>query len=94
MNRIFGDSIKCADQIPNNIDILFDDTDHEYDTLKSEFKTYLPKMRKGGIMIFDDMNDKLCPGAKRWWKELDYPNKINLSKIHVGYGMTAIIKNS
>ena len=94
INRIFGDSVECADQIPNDIDILFDDTDHEYDTLKNEFKTYLPKMKKGGIVLFDDVNDKLCPGAKKWWKELDYPTKINFPKIHLGYGMSAIIKDS
>jgi len=94
VNIIFGDSVKCADQIPNDIDILFDDTDHEYDTLKNEFKTYLPKMKKGGIMIFDDISDKLCFGARKWWKELDYPTKINLPKIHLGHGMSVVIKDS
>ena len=91
---IFGDSARCADQIPNDIDVLFEDTNHKYNTLEREFRAYYPKMRRDGVMIFDDMNYELSPEAKEWWEDLRYPTKINLSKVHLGYGMTAIIKNS
>jgi len=87
---IIGNSSDMANKIPNDIDLLFEDTDHQYSTLNSEFRTYLPKMKSGGVIIFDDMIS--CPGAKQWWKDLKYPTKLNLNKLHLGGGMTAIIK--
>jgi len=87
---IIGDSAECADKIPNDIDLLFEDTDHQYSTLAREFKAYLPKMSEGGVMLFDDMSS--CSGAKRWWSDLKYSTKVDLNKLHVGCGMTAIIK--
>lgn len=95
---IIGDSANCANQIPNNIDILFEDTDHQYNTLEREFKAYYPKMAKDGILIFDDMTCPLCPGATAWWKDLWWnkiftPNKFSLPLLHPPYGMTAIIRN-
>ena len=90
---IIGDSIECVSQIPNDIDILFEDTSHEYDTIERDFQTYFPKIKKGGIMLFDDINSNAYPGAKKWWKELDCPIKVELPKIHLRYGLGAIIKN-
>jgi predicted O-methyltransferase YrrM len=102
VTRIIGDAAKCANQIPNDIDFIFEDTDHEYDTIDREFKAYYPKLKYDGVMVFDDMNHMLCPGATKWWRELwwnkVYLNtptscaKFSLPKIHPGYGMTAIIK--
>ena len=92
VTRIIGDSAKSANQIPDNIDILFEDTNHKYGTINNEFNAYFPKLREGGIMIFDDINSKGVPGAKEWWEDLNYPIKINFNKVHLGFGMSAIIK--
>lgn len=89
--KIFiGDSADIASKLPNEIDFLFEDTDHKYNTLSREFKAYLPKMRRGGVILFDDM--KSCPEAKQWWNDLRYPTKVTLDRLHIGGGMTAIIK--
>lgn len=38
-----------------NPDIIFIDTDHAYETTKAEFEMWEPTLRKGGIMLFDDV---------------------------------------
>jgi predicted O-methyltransferase YrrM len=52
-----------------NIDLLFIDTLHEYEQVRSELALYLPHVRPGGIIVLDDIH--LNGGMKRVWSELN-----------------------
>lgn len=45
-------------QIKGKIDVLFYDAGHTYAETKQAIEMYLPKMKKGGVIIFDDWNHK------------------------------------
>ncbi len=38
------------------VDILFIDSLHEYDQVIAEYKAWLPKMKYGGVILFDDIH--------------------------------------
>lgn len=50
------------------IDLLFLDSEHSYTVVSSEYKTYAPLVRKGGILLFDDVS--LNPDMRRFWSEV------------------------
>jgi len=41
-------------QIPDDVDIVFVDTDHAYELTQAEIDGYAPKVRPGGAMVFHD----------------------------------------
>lgn len=49
-----GRSHDVAPQVPDGIDVLFIDGTHLYNGVKEDCEDYLPKMKKGGIVIFHD----------------------------------------
>jgi len=53
----------------NSVDVCFFDTSHEYNILSKEFELWYPKIKKGGILLFDDIF--LNEGMTRFWNELD-----------------------
>jgi predicted O-methyltransferase YrrM len=68
----------------SGIDLLFIDAEHSYGMVKSEYETYKNYMRKGGVILFDDLY--LNEGMTRFWNELTAP-KIELPAVHfVGFG--------
>ena len=85
---IKADTITAAKLIPNNIDILFIDALHTYEKATEELKTYLPKMNKGGIIIFDDIH--LDEGMQQFWDEIE-EEKIDISHLHPSPGFGALI---
>ena len=60
---IKGNSEDVADKVKETIDYLFIDGDHKYDAVIRDFKNYKDKVRKGGIIVFDNYNDPS-------WKEV------------------------
>ena len=89
INLIIGDSVESASKVPDGIDLLFIDARHNDDSPMRELKTYLPKMKKGGLILMDDIYDH-PDGIGKLWKELTVP-KLDLVGIHKGYGIGAII---
>jgi predicted O-methyltransferase YrrM len=66
---LIGESGNTVDQFDDNsIDVIHIDGDHSTDGAYNDFKQFLPKMKKGGLMIGDDYNwlsvkrgiDKFC----------------------------------
>jgi cephalosporin hydroxylase len=47
-------SFTIANKIENNIDLLHIDSQHDYDTVATEFKLYYPKVISGGVILFHD----------------------------------------
>lgn len=48
-------SADVLDQLPEQADIVFVDTDHRYDLTKAEIETYSARVRPGGCMVFHDV---------------------------------------
>lgn len=58
------------DFLPNGIDLLFIDGDHNYDAVVKDFNLYYPLVNPGGFIIFDDYlpytwngKSRSCPAA-------------------------------
>lgn len=61
------DTAKCfRDEI---FDAILIDTDHSYESVKAEYNLWRPKVRPGGLIMFDDI-DAPEFGVKRFWDEL------------------------
>ncbi len=98
--RIIGNSGAVADQVPDEIDILYIDGDHSFKAAKRDFETYLPKMRKGGLILIDDVTSVPERGVRMFWNKLK-KGKIKLSrpiqeiitfdKIHGEWGFGGVI---
>jgi len=86
--KFLGDSRQLYKTLPNDIDLCFLDTSHDYELTKNEYELYLPKMKKGGVMLFDDV--LTSKGVNIWWNEVEH-QKLLLDKIHLGYGFGVII---
>ncbi len=47
-------SIEAVHHVPDELDLVFIDANHGYDECKRDIKTWLPKVRKGGIIAGHD----------------------------------------
>ena len=54
-----------------SVGLCFVDTEHHYAQVRSEFLTWWPKMRSGGIFLFDDIS--LNEEMVQFWNELPLP---------------------
>jgi len=84
-----SDSKVILDNIKDKtVDICYIDTLHDYHQVLTETKLWLPKMKNGGIILYDDiiLND----GMKRFWNELQL-DKVELNHLHwSGFGFAII----
>ncbi len=76
---------KAADEFDeSSIEILHIDGSHEYGDVKHDFKKWMPKMKKDGIILFHDIsNQKVLGkimGSCIFWKELKerYPYTVEM----------------
>lgn len=51
---IAGDDLIVADQLPDQVDIVFIDTSHDYVQTCAELEVYVPKVRAGGVVLLHD----------------------------------------
>jgi predicted O-methyltransferase YrrM len=49
------------------IDYLYIDADHSYDAVMTDLYTWLPHMRRGGLILGDDYGNPAFPGVARAW---------------------------
>ncbi len=86
LKKIYSNDKQVLESITDgSVDICFVDTNHEYEQVTLETKLWNPKMKVGGIMLFDDINYN--DGMKRFWNELSM-NKISLPHLHwTGFGV-------
>jgi predicted O-methyltransferase YrrM len=49
-----GDSLAVVDQAPENVDLLFIDSEHTYDQTFAELEAYVPRVRSGGVVLLHD----------------------------------------
>jgi len=69
-----GRSADVAKTFDKEIDLIFIDGDHSYEGVKTDVEAWLPKMKKGGILIFHDIG--WAEGVKRVVSEYIKPRQI------------------
>lgn len=52
--RVLGDSSEIGQYWPIKCDFLFIDGDHRYPAIKTDIGTWVPKVKKGGLVAFHD----------------------------------------
>ncbi|MFA6160261.1 MAG: class I SAM-dependent methyltransferase [Parcubacteria group bacterium] len=69
IRKTFNEAI--SDFQDNSIDILHIDGLHTYEAVKNDFKNWLPKLKKDGIILFHDIKVKEDDfGVYKFWEEL------------------------
>ena len=61
-------------------DIIFIDADHKYHGVKKDTLTYLPFLKKGGFMIFHDVEEKTTD-VKKWLKEMMQDKRMTIKHV-------------
>jgi hypothetical protein len=77
----------------NSIDLLHIDGLHTYEAVKSDYETWLPKVRNGGIILFHDIccrHDDF--GVWKLWEEIKARNKYTHEFTH-SYGLGVLMKS-
>jgi predicted O-methyltransferase YrrM len=70
---IKGNTWEASSRFENgSVDFVFIDADHNYESVKKDILSWLPKMREGGIMSGHDYHNNTC-GVKQAVDEL-FPN--------------------
>ena len=69
-----GRSVDIAKTFDKEIDLIFVDGDHSYEGVKTDVESWLPKVKKGGILIFHDIG--WAEGVKRVINEYIKPIQI------------------
>lgn len=68
MRNYFKDAV---DSFPDNsIDLLHIDGFHDYEAVREDFMTWLPKVADNGVVLFHDIADSCEYGSARFWREL------------------------
>lgn len=71
--RIVKEKSGCSEAMRLTENLVFDflliDGDHSFDGVKLDFELYLPKVRAGGTVIFDDYGDPTWPDVKKYVDE-------------------------
>lgn len=70
-----GDSHETVPQFfREHPDLTFDvitvDGDHSVDGARDDLKNVAPRLRVGGVLVFDDTANPYCPGLDRVWNDL------------------------
>src|SRR5262249_32923697 len=66
-------SAKAQDWLPAECDVLFIDTDHSYDHTLAELRTYMPRVRPGGIVLLHDTEWEQTGASPDECRQLDEP---------------------
>ena len=77
---IDGDSHKTVPEfLRQNPDLSFDcitvDGDHSTSGAWDDLRNVAPRLRIGGVLVFDDTNNPYCPGLNEVWKDLIHSDK-------------------
>lgn len=75
-----------------NVDMLFIDDGHDYETVKSDFDNYSPLVKQGGMIVFHDVQG--LEDVRRFWNEIkqQHPYVEIVENTAVGWGIGIIFK--
>lgn len=74
-------SADAARYVPNNLDFVYVDGDHSYESVKKDLRLYYPKVRKGGVIGGHDFSARclgLVQAVKEFQKETGLPLYVSL----------------
>ena len=60
---LVGDDLDLEEFLPGDVDVLFIDTSHHYVQTQAELELYVPKVRKGGVVLLHDVELERPDGA-------------------------------
>ncbi len=69
-----GHDITIADQLPNDADVVFIDSSHDYTHTLAELKVYLPKVKPGGVILLHDTELTRNPRHRRSHRRDEQPD--------------------
>lgn len=72
----------------NSVDFLFIDSKHTVQQVHNESFAWMPKMKSGGWVFFDDIDTDRYPDLKTLWRGME--GRVDLSELHPGYGFGAV----
>ena len=71
-------SDEAVNLLPNNLDFIYIDGNHDYEYVKKDIKNYYKKLRKGGILAGDDIQNRRIPnGVAKALAEFAVKNKLD-----------------
>lgn len=83
---ILGDSRRVAGTVLScgvDLDVLFLDSAHTYDVVSAEYEIYQPRVKKGGLILLDDIH--LNRDLERFWDSLSI-DKLEINHLHTEHG--------
>lgn len=69
-NESTDEFFKSLDPEESKFDAIFIDADHSYLGALKDYNGALNHIKKGGLIIFHDINSAACPGIMRLWREV------------------------
>lgn len=54
-------TVEASRVVPDGFDFIFIDADHQQDSIERDCDNWLPKLKSGGIVVFDDYNNDDFP---------------------------------
>lgn len=70
LRMLFSDALQHFSD--DTVDLLHIDGLHTYDAVAEDFRTWFPKVKPGGIVLFHDIRARILDfGAWRFWDELE-----------------------
>jgi predicted O-methyltransferase YrrM len=83
---------EVLESVPDDIDMMFLDSDHSYEGIKKELDSYLPKLARRGLAIVHD--SILWPGVRRAIVELPAQyDRITFGTSH-GCGVSVVMRST
>ena len=92
VRKTFDEASKSFDS--HSVDLLHIDGLHTYEAVRHDFETWLPKLKKTGVVLFHDTFETGRGfGVHKFWQELaaKYPHTVQLPHSH-GLGMLCFDK--
>jgi hypothetical protein len=78
-----GFSAQMVTRFPiESVDCIIFDADHSYEGLAIDIADYAPLVKKGGLLIFDDYDDKDFHGVRRAVDQLAKQNELSVRKLN------------
>lgn len=65
--------------VDNSVDFIFIDTEHTYQKISSEWKTWKPKLKSGAVVVCDDIN---WPGMNSFINDINHFQWMNEPALH------------